>query len=180
VDYLLCQIYGALALFNEKARGVRDTSMTTTQWEQIFVAVFRDLKSKLSYEACQRYEMFKAVVSVPTTGLSANAAATSPAGVLHNPARGGNGVRNEAQTSHFQTQVCVKDVMRCFDIPNEKGQRYKACGSRCLRRHMSDLMRAPVALSSAIEQVRLVIRDETLAQRTVDAVKADLSGRFTA
>jgi hypothetical protein len=42
VDYLLCQIYGALALFNEKARGVRDTSMTTTQWEQIFVAVFRD------------------------------------------------------------------------------------------------------------------------------------------
>jgi hypothetical protein len=42
---------------------------------------------------------------------------------------------------------------------------------------MSDLMRAPVALSSAIEQVRLAIRDETLAQRTVDA---DLSGRFTA
>jgi hypothetical protein len=177
VDYLQCQIYGALALFMEKARGARDSSLTPADWETYFASVFRELKTKLSYEACQRYEKFKSIVPLPT-GL----APLASAGVLHpdvKTTRGGDGTASGSQTDMFKNQVCVKDVMRHFGILQQNGQKYKKCGELCTRRHMDSLTRNPVPLATMIEQIRKVIHGEAV-ERAVDAVKADLSGCFTA
>jgi hypothetical protein len=43
---------------------------------------------------------------------------------------------------------------------------------------MGDLVRAPMPIATALEQIRIVVRGES-AERVVDAVRADLSGRFT-
>ncbi len=71
VDYLQCQIYGALALFNEKARVITDRPTRPADFQAMFRKIFSELKSKLTFEACHRYEKFKAAaVGIPPSGLA--------------------------------------------------------------------------------------------------------------
>jgi hypothetical protein len=45
---------------------------------------------------------------------------------------------------------------------------------------MNDLLRAPMPLNTALEQVRLVLKSGDVFDRAADAVRSDLSGRFIA
>jgi hypothetical protein len=179
VDYLQCQIYGALALFNEKSRA-EQTQLT--DWEQLFRTVFSELRLKFSYEACQRYEKFKATsVGVPPSGQAVLTQGGAAGGSLSGTAHGRNtGVVSTAHLDHHRSQLCVRDVLKHFGLPQQNGQRSKPCTERCLRRHMSDLLRAPMPLSTALEQVRLVLKSGDVFDRAADAVRSDLSGRFIA
>jgi hypothetical protein len=173
---LQCQIYGALALFNEKARAEHTHP---TDWELVFRTVFSELRLKFSYEACQRYEKFKATsVSAPPSG-QAMLVSGSGSGSGSTPGRV-VGVTSAAQLEHHRSQLCVRDVLKHFGLPQQNGQRSKPCTERCVRRHMSDLLRAPMPLNTALEQVRLVLKSGDVAERAADAVRSDLSGRFIA
>jgi hypothetical protein len=87
------------------------------------------------------------------------------------------GVTSAAQ---LESQLCVRDVLKHFGLPQQNGQRSKPCIERCVRRHMSDLLRTPMPLNTALEQVRLVLKSGDVAERAADAVRSDLSGRFIA
>jgi hypothetical protein len=182
VDYLQCQIYGALALFNEKARVITDRPTRPADFQAMFRQIFSELKSKLTFEACHRYEKFKATaVGIPPSGLAVGGQVGQSNGAQTGAARGtvNGGVLSEAQVHHQRTQLCIRDVLQHYGLPQPNGQRYKACTDRCVRRHMGDLVRAPMPIATALEQIRMVVRGES-AERVVDAVRADLSGRFTA
>ncbi len=81
---------------------------------------------------------------------------------------------------HHRSQLCVRDVLKHFGLPQQNGQRSKPCTKRCVRRHMSDLLRAPMQLNTALEQIRLVLKTGDVVERAADAVRSDLSGRFIA
>jgi hypothetical protein len=100
VDYLQCQIYGALALFNEKARA---EPTQPTDYQQLFRTVYSELRLKLSFEACQRYEKFKATsVSVPPSGQAVLVQGNVSGGALSR----GTGPASTAHLDHHRSQLC--------------------------------------------------------------------------
>eukprot|EP01034_Spumella_vulgaris_P026479 gene26479-33062_t len=61
-------------------------------------------------------------------------------------------------------KVCVKDIVGYFKL--QKGV-HVPCGRECVRRHMSELLRAPVNIEAAIDQVNSVVRERKLALKVV-------------
>ncbi len=78
--------------------------------------------------------------------------------------------------AYFRTQVCVNDLIKVLNV---RGRGHKDCPSNCPRRHMTDLLRAPVSAESAVDQAQAVLKDKTVAARVVAAIRADNAGYFS-